>query len=962
MTPAGQDTRAPGGGFGFVGRRRELALLLAALRRPPSVVLVEGEAGIGKSRLVAEATAALAAEGRQVLTGFCHPLREPFPFGPVVDALRAAGPRLPAPALIPPSAGALAPLLPDLADRLPPAPGDTGAGRYRLVQAVRSFLTAIGPAVLVVEDMHWVDEATRDLLLLLARDLPPELALLLTYRAEDLPRDTPVLGAAYRRPPGVGGTRIALTPLAEPEVHELALAALGPQATPALTRVLFERSEGLPLVAEEDLITLCEQGRPGGLADAADLTADLEHAEVPRGLRDAVTERLAALPPAAAAVADAAAVLGVPAGEDLLARVAGLDPEQTALGLTEALQAAALHESSPARYGFRHALAQQVAHRRIPGPRRTLLHRRAIAALDAQSPPPLVQIAHHTRALGDHRAWLRVAEAAADQAVALGDTGTAEAMLRRILAEPELGEEQRGRIALALSRIAANGVDSTASAGALTRIIADPRLSAADRGEIRLTLGILMATQGGDRAGYREIEQAVEELADRPDRAARAMVALAMNERDGAGDHAWSWLDRADRTLAAAPDEATAAAVRATRLTFLARAGDPAVWPRLGELPRTAGNPEVVRQSARALYNVGDIAVELGHDGRAADLLRESRRLARAAGIPYLECYSRIALLRLEGLAGRWERLDERFAALGTEFPDLAMAGAEQALLAGRTGAARGRRARARACFAAAAAYADRESQVTMVLRAAAGLAALRLAEGATEEAVAAVTPAVAALRRAGAWARGAELLPPAVEALLACGDRAAAGRLAEDAAQGLTGRDAPAATVGLHLARGLLLREARPEEAARQFERARAGWAEIGRPYDAALAAEHLARALADADPESAAARLARTADAFTALGATSDAARCQHTLRELGLTRTASPGRRGYGEGLSPRERQVAELVAQGATNQDVAQALFLSARTVEHHVASILRKLGVSRKALASALGSGPGGDTG
>lgn len=249
-----------------------------------------------------------------------------------------------------------------------------------------------------------------------------------------------------------------------------------------------------------------------------------------------------------------------------------------------------------------------------------------------------------------------------------------------------------------------------------------------------------------------------------------------------------------------------------------------------------------------------------------------------------------------------------------------------------------------------------------MVLRAAAGLAALRLAEGATEEAVAAVTPAVAALRRAGAWARGAELLPPAVEALLACGDRAAAGRLAEDAAQGLTGRDAPAATVGLHLARGLLLREARPEEAARQFERARAGWAEIGRPYDAALAAEHLARALADADPESAAARLARTADAFTALGATSDAARCQHTLRELGLTRTASPGRRGYGEGLSPRERQVAELVAQGATNQDVAQALFLSARTVEHHVASILRKLGVSRKALASALGSGPGGDTG
>ncbi|MBS2536026.1 AAA family ATPase, partial [Catenulispora sp. NF23] len=134
----GAQTRWPwsGAGFAFVGRRRETGLLLAAVRHPPAVVLVEGEAGIGKSRLVHEAAAALAAEGSRVLTGVCHPLREPFPYGPVIDALRKAGDWLPPSADLPPSTGVLAPLLPDLAARLPappPPPADAHAKRFQQV-------------------------------------------------------------------------------------------------------------------------------------------------------------------------------------------------------------------------------------------------------------------------------------------------------------------------------------------------------------------------------------------------------------------------------------------------------------------------------------------------------------------------------------------------------------------------------------------------------------------------------------------------------------------------------------------------------------------------------------------------------------------------------------------------------------------------------------------------------------
>ena len=93
-----QGAPADGGGFAFVGRQRELGLLLAAVRGPPAVVLVEGEAGIGKSRLTHEAAAILTGEGRPVLTGFCHPLREPFsPRGRVTSAGNSPGGRGPCP-------------------------------------------------------------------------------------------------------------------------------------------------------------------------------------------------------------------------------------------------------------------------------------------------------------------------------------------------------------------------------------------------------------------------------------------------------------------------------------------------------------------------------------------------------------------------------------------------------------------------------------------------------------------------------------------------------------------------------------------------------------------------------------------------------------------------------------------------------------------------------------------------
>ena len=150
----------------LVGRERELGLLLEAVAEPPAVALVEGEAGVGKTRLVGEVLVAPELRERSTLIGFCQPFREPLPFGPMIEALRGVQNLSMAqePGAI---AGALRPLLPELSGQLPPplAPlGDARAERHRIFRAIVEVLRALGPTICVLEDLHWSDEGTGDLL------------------------------------------------------------------------------------------------------------------------------------------------------------------------------------------------------------------------------------------------------------------------------------------------------------------------------------------------------------------------------------------------------------------------------------------------------------------------------------------------------------------------------------------------------------------------------------------------------------------------------------------------------------------------------------------------------------------------------------------------------------------------------------------------------------------------------
>jgi DNA-binding CsgD family transcriptional regulator/tetratricopeptide (TPR) repeat protein len=947
--------RAPG----FTGRGRELAALAGPLAGPPAVVLIEGEAGVGKSRLVREYLASGQGREHRALVAACPPFRQPLTLAPVADALRQAvsdADRLRLSAL----AGALRPLFPEWAAWLPPVPepaGDASAARYRLFAALTELLGRLETAVLVVEDVHWADEATLEFLLFLATRQPRQLSLVVTCRPEDLPAGS-LLPRLTRLAAGPSGLRLTLEALDVADTTALVSSMLaGEHVSAEFAAFVHEWAGGLPLAVEESVRLM---------ADRADLVRrrgqwvrrQLAEIAVPPSIRDAVLERAGRLSPDAQALLRAAAVLAEPATEQVLAAVAGMDAERARAGLSEALGSGLLAEDARGLVSFRHALAARAVYEAIPGPDRRAAHRRAGQALAGQLPPPVAALARHFREGGDTTLWLRYGEQAADLAVAAGDEATAAVLLHDLITRADLPPPSVARLAgkIVLLALPADGqlVDLI---GALRTALSSASLSVADEAELRFQLGRLLLTMNEVDASRAELERAVAGLPPGSLHAVRAMTLLGWPQGDCPAREHLRWLRRAAETADGVPP-AERLRLLADRANALLLLGEPAGWAEAARIPWDAPAPGDRLQVTRAHGNLGETAMIWGRYAEARRRLEHATDLAGSYHYARLQDAALITLAHLDWLTGAWDGLPERAAALAGDEDLDAMTRLEEILVSGLLAAAAGDRERAVQLLEHVIDGASRRGAVEHLMEPAAALARLHLAAGDAEAALEVTGEPADVVAGKGTWIWAADLAPARVAALAVGGRTEEAARLTDALARGLRGRDAPAPKAGLALCRALLAEAGREHaRAAALFAVAAAAWQALPRRYDALLAREHQARCLLLAGkPEAGLALLSDVLRDLSRLGARGYAARVARTLSEHGgdTRRVWRGGTRGYGDRLSPRELEVVRLAAVGRTNREIGQLLCRSPKTVAKQLSSAMRKLQVSsRTALASAL---------
>src|SRR5262245_30685804 len=648
----------------LVGRRRELELLIEAALAPPAVVVVEGEAAAGKAGLVGELLPRPEVAGRCALVGHRQPLREPFPFGPVLDALRgAAATRLTRD--LGGVAGALRPLLPELT-HLPPALeplGDPRAERHRHFRAVAEVLDALGPAICVLEDVHWSDDVTGDLLRFLMSKFPPQLTLILTYRPEDLSSSSGLIDLTSRLHGAIVRERIRLPPLDLDEVRALATSILAvDDVSPQFAVNLLERTLGLPFAVEE-VVNLLADCRELLQRDGPRTQRLLDELDVPVAIHDFTLGRLAKLPGDAIRVTRAAAVLESPASFELLRRVSGLTERQATEAIAVALGRGLLREGDDNRLAIRHALAQRVVYEAIERPERRRLHLIAAEGLEAgEHERSLAQVAHHFKRAGRSSQALAYAEQAADLALSLGNAAAACDLLVDALDDGTIPAHARPTLAVKLGRAALGCLDHGQALTVLRRVLDEDGLPEGIRGEVRLYVGLLLDNQAGQAAvGLAEIARSVPELRSRPGLAARAMSALAVPmAMTGHFTEHLDWMTRALDAADRVGDSALTTAMLVNRATVLMHVGDPQAWLAVRRVPQHARTAEERRQLLRASVNLAHACTCTGQYGAAASFLGRAEGLLAEAGDPYLAVALESTAVLLDYLRGRWAGLADR--------------------------------------------------------------------------------------------------------------------------------------------------------------------------------------------------------------------------------------------------------------------------------------------------------------
>jgi DNA-binding NarL/FixJ family response regulator len=978
----------------LVGREAQVEALQEFLHGgpagPPPVMLVAGEAGVGKTALVDHVLASVGqpvrrgrAIGRksavyEVLAQVLAPAVSGLPTG---SGGTASEPALALPAGPAGLGSELALVLPGLGP--PPAQASQSA----LAAAVCAVLTRLaGPGRLIVflDDLQWADDATLDLLSALAGAISGgPVALIGCYRSDELPRDHRLRAARAELRRARQLAEIDLAPLPGPCVTAILAALLGAEPEPELVSAVAGRADGIPFAVEELAAAL----RLGGHLDYREGTVGLAGtggAVIPEGIREAVLLRAAQLGPDVAPVLDAAAVAGNEFDVELVLAVAGVPewPEQLAsCGLVSAV--------SDGRAAFRHALTRDAAYAAVPWSRRRALHQAIAARLAAGHAPPAL-IAEHLLAGRDLAAARAALVAAAAQDYVVHAYRDAARTLRTALDLWPPGGEDDERLAVVdqLARCAEMCAEH-AEAVTLLRELADGyRASAAQDRVAQHPATLNFADQdraaqdpaGQDRAVQDQLAGAQRRLALAHELLGQWDAALAA--REGAAvafAAAGQPAEAAVQRLAAAAHLRSAASFPAALDTLAAARPDAEASGRADLLLRIDGlRGNVLSRMGRVREGVATVRASLDaalaqalagpaaelHQ-RLADSLEHAGEYAAAtaaytAGYEFCQEHGeqaagqlcRACVTAVLFVAGHWDRALEVCAAAAGADGALPHARAVGTGIGGLIHAFRGSAAPARRELLAATSLATRIELTAMELLSAWGLCVLDDATGAPEAAVARARRILARWEETGERHYTIAIAQWSSTLFAESGDPAGAracaavlARIAEATAQ-------PEALAALAHALGETASlDGQPGTAAQELLRAAESFAALGLPLATAQARRRAGAALAAAGETAPATDQLRVAhEIFTGLGAGRAAGQCAAGLVALGRKppRRARDGRRAGA--LSRRESEVMALVAQGLTSRDIGGRLFLSPRTVEMHVQNSLDKLGCRTRAEA------------
>ncbi|MEQ6902787.1 AAA family ATPase [Nocardioides sp. YIM 152588] len=957
----------------LVGREAELGSLVDLLESPDAgaAVLLSGDAGVGKTRLLMELRDLARARGWQVLAGHCLDFGEsalPYlPFSEVVGRVAAVDPELLA--RVAAEHPAITRLQPGRRTRSgavaePAADIGTPTDRADLFVAVQALLEAAAeeaPVLLVIEDVHWADRSTRDMLgFLFARPFSRQVRLIASYRSDDLHRRHPLRRqvAEWSRLPSLD--RLALAPLSEPSVRAL-VGQLAPDglAEPAI-RGIIDRAEGNAFFVEE---LVASQGR----------------AAVPEDLADLLLVRLDPLTDETRQVVRAISAAGRRVSHDLVAAVVGLPGPELEAAVRQAVEMNVL-ESGPRHYSFRHALlAEAVYDDLLPG-ERVRLHGQYVAALTAGTAPgTAAELALHARRANDLDRAASASIEAGDEAMSVGGPDEAARHYEQAL-ELLADAERAERLGVDLSRLATRAADALGLSGAtqraaellaahLDRLPPAGITAEADRARARLL---------SQYAGWLTlIESEVDPVALSIEAAALAPTGQEPLRAKVLATHArvLHWAGKVEDAEAVAAE----ALALAERLAMPALASEVATTLGLlsgeGGDVRSALEKAVERADAagattaglRARYLLARSFQDEGDWDQAIHWFEAAMGLGARAGLPWapyaMESRWQLALVCWQ--RGDWDRALELVAptASAPEIPAALVEPVRLEIQAARGEDVAPQLRRLRRTWPEEGGVAVFSAGIEIWLAASRGDAAA---------AIAVYDDVLRVLRTIWSENFGARVRL-AAQTVAAIARQASSTSAAE--------RERLAVVANRLLGEG--------EAVVRAYRAGGRGWAVEGQAWSARLRAETLrVRWLADADPPTRAELVdawRETVEAFERFGHVPETARVRAgyagVLRACGdaaaaqrQVEAAADAARGLGDRvlledlrglgaaapgpatatrLTAREREILGLVAEGRSNGEIGRVLFISTKTVSVHVSNILGKLGAAGRTEAAAI---------